>query len=301
MKRTAQWRGTTTSTSTTALQVRNKSEEQCPPEKSSCRTGMYFHKRTVQPTFTVKQQEMMSFLELFEDDLIHDFLLMDCCCKITDKYLLAMVFIYFKRSHLTIEEYTKKNFFIALYLANSMEEEEEESKYEIFPWALGKTWRKKVTQFLQMKDKFWVRIEFRAAVSRRCCEEVMAIMPSHFVWKRERSEEHSGAHRQTDKVSYPRGPSASPVPCIRCNRKSTFSQRLQISRSLSLPNCKNKISQSTALSLEKTPPPIATCRETSDQSQRSSNDSDLPASYPTGGSLSSDSYMYDSSMDWINK
>ncbi|XP_049597171.1 speedy protein A isoform X2 [Syngnathus scovelli] len=297
MKRTAQWSGTSTTattTTTTALQVRNKSEEQCLPEKSSCRTGMYFHRRTLQPTFTVKQQEMMSFLELF-DDLIHDFLLMDCCCKITDKYLLAMVFIYFKRSHLTIAEYTKKNFFIALYLANSMEEEEEESKYEIFPWALGKTWRKKVKQFLKMKDNFWVRIEFRAAVSRRCCEEVMAIMPSHFVWKRERSEEHSGAHRKTDKVSFPRGPSASPVPCIRCNRKSAFSQRLQISRSLSLPSCKNKISQSTPLSLEKTPPPIATCRETSDQTQRSSNGSELP------GSLSSDSYMYDSSMDWINK
>ncbi|KAM9354885.1 speedy protein A [Pholidichthys leucotaenia] len=170
------------------------------------------------PPSIVQRNEMTLYFKLLEDKVIQEFLRMDCCYKLSDKYLLAMTFIYFKRARFTLAEYTRKNFFIALYLANTMEEDEEEQKYEIFPWALGRNWRNNFRRFLVQRDRLWARIEYRAVVSRCCCEQVIAIVSSHSAWQRKRSNLHSGAQRQYGDIScVPRGPSASPVPCSLCN------------------------------------------------------------------------------------
>ncbi|XP_074548995.1 speedy protein A isoform X2 [Halichoeres trimaculatus] len=255
-----------------------------------------YPKVTVTSTIVVMRQEMTAFFRLFDTQLIQDFLVMDCCYKMTDKYLLAMTFVYFKRARFTITEFNTKNLFIALYLANTMEEDEEENKYEIFPWALGKNWRRQFPRFIKQRDRLWARIDYRAAVSRRCCEEVMAIVPSHFVWQRNRSEHHGFAQRQYGdqmQLRFPRGPSASPVFCALCNRGNRSNQRPGPALSH-----RGSAAQSqhaafpfiSAQQVELSPP----------RAQHQAQHSSCCCAGVPGDESSCDS-SYDTSMDWINE
>jgi speedy protein len=49
-----------------------------------------------------------------EDAVIQEFLKKDTCSQLADKYLLAMVFTYFKRAQYTPQAFTRYNFFVAL-------------------------------------------------------------------------------------------------------------------------------------------------------------------------------------------
>ncbi|XP_013400468.1 speedy protein 1-A [Lingula anatina] len=188
-------------------------------------------KKPKRPILIVKSKEIQSFFQLLEDEVITEFLARDRCLRISDKYLLAMVFAFFKRAGLATKEYSRMNFFIALYLANDMEEDDEDWKYEIFPWALGKTWKNKYPNFLKNRDKLWKKMEYRAVVSKQTCEEIMSkYEPDHYIWTRDRPEYHAGAirtHNRDEDEAYPRGPDGSPHFCLRCDSCEYASEFLE--------------------------------------------------------------------------
>jgi len=181
--------------------------------------------------FVVTCEEMNEFFKLLHHPEVQHFLKRDSCCLISDKYALAMVFTYFKRAKFNLQEYTLEHFYLALYLASDIEEDVDEYKYEIFPWALGNSWRSNFSGFLRKRDALLRRIGYRAIVSRKCCEEVMSFKAEHDAWKRERAEDHGGATRaylisrskrflssnlDDEDLNYPRLAHEAPRPCPLC-------------------------------------------------------------------------------------
>ena len=109
----------------------------------------------------VNKNEIKKFVSILKNGNIGLLLDNDKCSSYIDNYLLATVFVYFKRADLELSEYTEENFWICLYLAHDQEEDEEELKWELLPWALGEDWNKTVSRFLAAKDQLWGRMEFR--------------------------------------------------------------------------------------------------------------------------------------------
>ena len=167
---------------------------------------------------TIHPEEVDRFFALLERPAIQQLLQKDGCYTLADSFLLAMAFIYFKRAGLREEEYTERNFWLALYLAHDQEEDEDRTKWELLPWALGETWMTSFTSFMVDKDALWRRMGYRSLVHPRQCRQVMALSPRSQAWSRVRSPDHGGALRMCkDEEPYmPRGPLLASPGCSRC-------------------------------------------------------------------------------------
>ena len=162
---------------------------------------------------TIYREELDTFFSLLVTSPIEQLLEKDKCFSHVDNYLLAMVFVYFKRAGLTLAEYTVDKFWLCLYLAHDQEEDEDELKWELLPWALGDEWMSHFHKFSLEKDDIWKRMAYRSVVSRVQCDQIMAIS-FPLAWGRVRGKEHGGALRRGDFVQSVRG--VTPT-CVRCN------------------------------------------------------------------------------------
>uniref|UniRef100_A0A8C9HT05 Uncharacterized protein n=1 Tax=Piliocolobus tephrosceles TaxID=591936 RepID=A0A8C9HT05_9PRIM len=152
-----------------------------------------------------------AFNRLLEDPVIKRFLAWDKDLRVSDKYLLAMVIAYFSRAGLFSWQYQRIHFFLALYLANDMEEDCETPKQNIIyflyrktrsqiPWfrkrrfqsfySMRRGARKNPSQkalFHKLRFQFFRSMGFRAWVSLEELEEIQAYDPEHWVWTRDRA------------------------------------------------------------------------------------------------------------------
>ncbi|XP_012875169.1 PREDICTED: putative speedy protein E7 [Dipodomys ordii] len=137
------------------------------------------------PSYRLEDQE--AFYRLLEDPVIQSFLEADIFLKVSDKYLLSMVVEYFGRVGLPGHLYNRIHFFLALYIASDMEEDNPTSKRSIFQFLLGKEhWPDLYKEFLKLKVEFFHAMDHRAWVNAELCEEIQAQNPNHWVWSRVR-------------------------------------------------------------------------------------------------------------------
>ncbi|XP_020022785.1 putative speedy protein E7 [Castor canadensis] len=147
-------------------------------------TKLRMNKRR-RPSYRPEDQE--AFYRLLEDPVIQSFLEADIFLKVSDKYLLSMVVEYFGRVGLPGHLYNRIHFFLALYIASDMEEDNPTSKRSIFQFLLGKEhWPELYKEFLKLKVEFFHAMGHRAWVTPELCEEIQAQNPHHWVWSRVR-------------------------------------------------------------------------------------------------------------------
>ncbi|XP_068118397.1 speedy protein 1-A-like [Hyperolius riggenbachi] len=130
-----------------------------------------------------------AFYKLLDIPQIKHLFELDGCRRVSDKYLLAPVLIYFHRAGLSIEECTVQNFFAALYLANEMEEDVD--TYTCV-FLFGAEFFVNRKEFDDVVWSLYRRLNYSAWVSPEECRHVMRFQ-FHWAWRRQRMAYHGPA------------------------------------------------------------------------------------------------------------
>ncbi|XP_047390117.1 speedy protein E4-like [Sciurus carolinensis] len=126
------------------------------------------------------------FKKLLEDPVVKEFLAWDKNLRVSDKYLLSMVIAYFSRAGFFSWQYQRIHFFLALYLANDMEEDNQAPKQDIFYFLYGQSYALRPL-FHKLRYQFICSMGWNTRVSLEECEEIQAYDPDLWVWGRDRT------------------------------------------------------------------------------------------------------------------
>uniref|UniRef100_A0A8C6EP99 Speedy protein E4-like n=1 Tax=Marmota marmota marmota TaxID=9994 RepID=A0A8C6EP99_MARMA len=151
--------------------------------ESLCGLKMKLKKRRMN---SVQPEHHEVFKRLLEDPVVKRFLAWDKNLRVSDKYLLSMVIAYFSRAGLFSWQYQRIHFFLALYLANDMEEDNQAPKQEIFRFLYGKSYAQRPL-FHKLRYQFICSMDWNTRVSKEECEEIQAYDPELWVWGRDRT------------------------------------------------------------------------------------------------------------------
>ncbi|KAL0596884.1 Speedy protein E4 [Plecturocebus cupreus] len=135
---------------------------------------------------SVLPEHHQAFNRLLEGPVVQKFLDWDKDLRVSDKYLLSMVIAYFSHAGLFSWQYRRIHFFLALYLASDMEEDNQAPKQDIFSFLYGKDHSQRPL-FHKLRYQFLCSMRWRTWVSPEEMEEIQAYVPEHWVWARDRT------------------------------------------------------------------------------------------------------------------
>ncbi|XP_027384036.1 speedy protein E4-like [Bos indicus x Bos taurus] len=139
-----------------------------------------------QQVFLVLPEHHVIFNKVLEDHVVKRFLAWDRNLKVSDKYLLAMVIAYFSRASLLFWQYRRIHFFIALYLASKMEEDNQAHRQIIFSFLYGRNHSQRPL-FHKLVFQFICSMNWKMRVTQEECEKIQAFHPRLWVWDRDRA------------------------------------------------------------------------------------------------------------------
>lgn len=170
-------------------------------------TSWQFSQGPVQPlnSINVSERQVDSFFEIFNDQYVKMFLKCDSCYLLSDKYLNAAVISLLVRSKIDPDHY-RSVYFIVLYMVNEMLEESHH-RCHLLSWIrddpllpdfvlknLDKENNDEIYKRLMEVRFCFIKdlLKYRVISSLTTLLAYMRVMPSHYVWQRERCDSHKG-------------------------------------------------------------------------------------------------------------